>query len=54
MIMYVADAIQDSKKRQIITQLRKAGINKVKGKQLEDVNYYDLRLALTMHRMKEV
>ncbi|MFD2868509.1 hypothetical protein ACFSY7_08355 [Kurthia populi] len=52
--MYASDTMQDSKKRQIIGQLRKAGINKVKGKQLEDVNYYDLRLALTMHRMKEV
>lgn len=52
--MYVADTIKDSKKRHIIEQLYKAGIGRVKGKKLEDVNYYDLRLALTMHRMKEV
>lgn len=53
MQLYAADTMHDHKRHHIIEQLRKAGINRVKGKQLEQTKYRDLCFALTMHRAKE-
>ncbi|MBM7698660.1 hypothetical protein [Kurthia huakuii] len=52
--LFGAATAQNQRKEHVIQELRVLGIFKVKGLHLEDANYYDLRLALMIQKVKEV